>query len=476
MKRPITIVSTISGLLFLTAIIWFGAGIYIDKKNGTAKADARYEKLLSDTKQNFSTHSYGTSEFANNFIQSIGNIDDFSTLKLEINGELVYSYPPGLFSLPSPKLVKTYQETVFSAGKNFTLEASVYLLSPDSIYIHSRFAFILILAGTLIALLVIIMMGSTEKSKDYMSYSDSIRKYADLSSKSTKKEDSIIEKQKDVEEKPKDKEEESKEPQRAEVLPEENAESSSEETISIQFPEEEPVLSKEDEIEWNDEELFDEENQESDSTETEERLTEDEDEGGLDIIDQFEQENQQLADEDLFSDVFEEKDEDTVSEEEKQVSPVTQIQLQAGIEQRLNDYIDNGKSDATLALLKINGLDRGNSISQNIISILKENCSPDNIFEYKADAYALIMPEENLQNSVDKFEELYNKISSYLKNNNAVNEVSVGISSVSKRAIRAERIILEASQALDYASKDPDSPIVAFRANPDKYKEFVENQ
>ena len=66
-------------------------------------------------------------------------------------------------------------------------------------------------------------------------------------------------------------------------------------------------------------------------------------------------------------------------------------------------------------------------------------------------------------------------ITDYLKDNNAANEVSVGISSSSERNVKAERVILEADQALDYASQDPDSPIVAFRANPQKYREFQES-
>ena len=129
---------------------------------------------------------------------------------------------------------------------------------------------------------------------------------------------------------------------------------------------------------------------------------------------------------------------------------------------------------ATVSLIKINGLDRGNAISEKIIAILKEKLNSDLLFEYKADSYAVIS-KENLQAVVDNFEELYNKITDFLRDNNAANEVSVGISSASGRNVNAERILLEAGQALEYASQDMDSPIVAFRANPDKYKEYIES-
>ena len=95
------------------------------------------------------------------------------------------------------------------------------------------------------------------------------------------------------------------------------------------------------------------------------------------------------------------------------------------------------------------------------------------MFEYNSDSYALITKDSDLNKAVEISERLYNNLSDYLKDNNATNEVSIGISSVSKRNITAERILLEADQALIHASQDPDSPIIAFRANPDKYREYM---
>ena len=133
MKKPITIVSSICFLLFLIAIVWLGAGIYTDKKNGSERADSRFSSLLESTQKNFQENQYGTYQFSNNFIKAIGNIDDFSTLKLEINGELVYSYPPEFFTLPSPDLVKSYSQTIYSGEKSLTLKASIYLMKPGSV-------------------------------------------------------------------------------------------------------------------------------------------------------------------------------------------------------------------------------------------------------------------------------------------------------------------------------------------------------
>lgn len=502
MKKPITIVSTICSLIFLAAVIIFAVGIYTDKKAGTIKADARYEALLNATKENFANNSYGSSDFSINFIQAIGNIDDFSSLKLEINGTLVYSYPPTFFSIPSPELIKSYSDTVNVSGKNFTLRASIYLMTPGSIYNHSRLAFIMILVGTLIVGIYIFFTSGSLNDSDYPSRHIKTKKAAPTNSEPVDVKLKNEEAPKDTEEKAIFNPEPEKQEENTKPIfspePENNENTSEEqdkEPVSISFPEATPVFTEEDEQEWNNEELFD------NPQETNEQDTELDNSEGLDIIDQLEQENLALSDEDFFADnsnnldssVSASKEQepteieesvftpnDTPAEPQEQekpqepVSPITQLSLQSSLEEKLgNSILEN--PEATLSLIKINGLDRGNAISENIIAILKESTDNAQLFEYKSDSYATIL-RTDLQTTVDKFEEIYNKISDFLKSNNATNEVSVGISSASKRKITAERIILEASQALDYASQDPDSPIVAFRANPEKYKEFVESK
>ena len=475
MKKPITLVSTICSLLFLAAIIVFASGVYIDKKKGTEKADARYENLLNQTKENFIKNSYGSQEFSINFIQAIGNINDFSSLKLEVNGTLVYSYPPSAFNFPSPELVKSYSDSVNVAGKNFTIRASLYLMTPGSIYNHSRFAFLLILTGTLLVGIFIVFTSGSESSSDD---SYSIRKKSSKDSKSYKQLYSKGTEQEiftpETEEKANSSEEESSSPAKEsesqelsgeslqtgqevqeEELPAQTQESSN--PLSISFPAETPVFDEEDEQEWKNDELFEEESLDKADESVEDVKAE---ESGLDIIDQMEQENLALSDEDFFA-------------EKTPLSPVTNLALQSSLEEKFDEAILSNPN-STLALVKINGLDRGNTISQEIVSILSKVSDNPQIFEYKSDSYAQILSTD-LQTTVDKYEEIYNKIADFLKDNNATNEVSVGISSAGERKIKAERVILEAGQALDYASQDPDSPIVAFRANPEKYREYMES-
>ena len=552
MKKPITIISSISIILFLTAIVWFAAGIYTDKKAGTQKADSRYEKLLNDTRENFSKNAYGSPEFSKSFILAIGNIDDFSSLKLEVNGSLVYSYPPEFFSIPSPELVKSYNENINIGENTFTLKASIYLMKPLSIYNHSKIAFLLILIGTIAVGFYLVLSNASISSPSPSSISQNRKSkpvYRPISENKTSTNPSAEKQELPAKEKsetrtltfeessPKEettisfeevrsfeelsqnnntsKKPESEEEQSISFNenPVKETKSNTFETfspseeISISFDEpsvqeeksvsfDKPFVQDEKSISFDESSVqesksisFDEnssnkhepvfnpeiaENFENESLSNE---TEDED-GGLDIIDQFEQANQELSDEDFFSynsNDSKPEQKSVNNNDSSDISPVTSLFIQASLNQKLDEVI-NLEKQAILVLIKINGLDRGNFISQEVIDILRTVQSNVQIFEYKADSYAIIMRGIDLQAAVDIFEEVYNKIADFLKDNNAVNEVSIGISAVSGRNVDAERVTLEANQALEYASQDPDSPIVAFRANPEKYRKFQESQ
>jgi hypothetical protein len=56
------------------------------------------------------------------------------------------------------------------------------------------------------------------------------------------------------------------------------------------------------------------------------------------------------------------------------------------------------------------------------------------------------------------------------------NDLRIGISSRNRRLVRANRLLLEASRALDKANLEPESPIVAFKSDPEKYKAFVQSR
>jgi len=51
----------------------------------------------------------------------------------------------------------------------------------------------------------------------------------------------------------------------------------------------------------------------------------------------------------------------------------------------------------------------------------------------------------------------------------------IGISTRSGRLIEAKRLMLEASSALEKALNDPHSRVIAFKSDPEKYREYIKS-
>jgi hypothetical protein len=99
----------------------------------------------------------------------------------------------------------------------------------------------------------------------------------------------------------------------------------------------------------------------------------------------------------------------------------------------------------------------------------------DLIFEKGEQGIAVISPNIDLEQSFLKSEEFRERIIKKLPGSSSKTRsgLCVGLSSRSGRLIEAERLMFETSQALLKAMADPVSPIVAFKSDPEKYREFV---
>jgi hypothetical protein len=99
----------------------------------------------------------------------------------------------------------------------------------------------------------------------------------------------------------------------------------------------------------------------------------------------------------------------------------------------------------------------------------------DLIFEKGKRGITLIYPNIDLETGFAKSEEFHNRILSTMSLTTPT-DLCIGLSSRSGRLIDADRILLEASQALDRALQDPVSPVVAFKSDPEKYRAFIKNK
>ncbi len=585
MKRPITIISIISILLFIAALSWFGIGIYQDGKSGSEHNERVFDTLVFKTVNAANQYKIGTPDFSKKFIEAIGKIENYSALRLEANGNLIYSYPPAGFSLPSPSLTNTFKKTQASnGGISLTISASMYSIQTNSVYHYAQFAFVLILLGTSSSLILLVILRDKKEKTDSKTKNDADKnlndeinidygdennifddnaddsEFLDETDEKTENEENPFDKidfgddEDDAEKQINQEKTENLESKDSESEDSESSDSTSnslsENQEKNQFFEscndeadksntayiegnvpktastqENPEIeeAKLEDFDENEEEselpfatdisdgdfdiqdddfsagLKNEKNDEdfsenlNNGSYSESEKTDENDEKTLEETSAINESNAD-ADGSFGEEEKSEKFETNSANENKtgdflsnfdfdenaDISPATGLKMQSSLSENLGEKIKQSldeKKELTLALLKINNLDRGNAISNKLVEILKNDISETaEIFEYNSDGYAIILYDEDLSLCAETFDKIYENMTSYLRENNSTNEVVIGLSSVSGRNVDSQRLETEAAQALSHALEDPDSPIIAFRANPQKYKEYIENK
>ena len=94
--------------------------------------------------------------------------------------------------------------------------------------------------------------------------------------------------------------------------------------------------------------------------------------------------------------------------------------------------------------------------------------------EYGNSGITVIIPNANLEEGITKAESFHARLfNSCFDSFHSKRDFLTGISSRSGRLIEADRILLEAEKALERAKVDAGSPIVAFKSDPEKYREYV---
>lgn len=133
--------------------------------------------------------------------------------------------------------------------------------------------------------------------------------------------------------------------------------------------------------------------------------------------------------------------------------------------------------DISVISLRIAGIDWTKDEGQAVCSRVKELLnSPDLIFEKGDDAFTAALPDTNVNEAISVAEDLYASIDEILAQYESDSIIGIGISSRSLRMISGERLSNEAEVALNHAMEDENSPIVAFKVDPQKYRNFLAAQ
>ena len=95
------------------------------------------------------------------------------------------------------------------------------------------------------------------------------------------------------------------------------------------------------------------------------------------------------------------------------------------------------------------------------------------LFEYGEYGYACLYVNMTIDQAMAISEGIYNEIKKILTANGKDNKVCIGLSTRSLRLVPGERLLKEAAEAADKAAEQVSMPIVAFRVDHKKYRQFL---
>lgn len=415
-NKFITVYTVFTSIVFVFAISFFGFNLYKEYSYGNARTAKKYESVVNSIKGAKSSQSLDS--IINKINDNISNLNDFSYISIKYNNEEIYNYPVNLSKAETvSNLTKNYETTIKTEAGNFNIDCNLYLLRPASIYYYAKISFLIVLIITIITIVLII--------------------YLNLAAESSVSSISITETE--VTEKPAV----NKEPEQTEIITSQvTTEPEVEPEVSNVTTTENTVTETETPIE----------EQTSTSQEKVELPSEEEKPAPLSINDTND-DNENPAG--LFN-------------------PETGFGWESYLITRLDSEINRAiasEIDISLFVIQLPGLERNSELVKNVCNYLAIQFQfKDLLFELKDDCLVAM----KISMDIDEALNLSDKIYADIKNIIQDNECYIGISSRSIRMVSGERLLHEAEEALVHAKDDKDSPIIAFRVDAEKYRQFLE--
>lgn len=456
-KSGISIAAILIASVFVLTIAAFAASVYNDYKSGAESAATRFEKLSSKTAETSGIYPCGSKEFIDAFNSAVGAPNFYELLRLEVDGVEVYQYP----SVPAKSnsfFVKTFSTRIAGGdGARIALSANIYALSPTMIFNRAKIAFIVILAGTLTACILLMYLYLSESDAKAKKNGDG---HESLFDDDAFGEENSFEGDIDLPEEENFSDEKNSQ-ENDDTLEEENLPSEFEgndvaEDSKAALPEN-PVLDNSD-------------------FEDEKKSTQDDSAKNIDA-----RQEEELPPSSPGQTIGPQQISDAAENDEQGLfSPVSGFGWESYLSQRLESELVRAASseqDLALVIVRIPGITSEYEFYSKICAAILETFQyKDFIFEYKDDGFAAIVQDKDVDGAMQSAEKLYSSLMDILKEEKQTAKPIIGISSRSLRLISVDRLKTEAEQALFHAGEDASSPIVAFRVNPEKYRKYISGQ
>jgi len=97
----------------------------------------------------------------------------------------------------------------------------------------------------------------------------------------------------------------------------------------------------------------------------------------------------------------------------------------------------------------------------------------DLTFDWHDNGFALILPNMDLEHGLRMSDEYIKKTCGRSGEKGNRVKIRIGLSARAGRLVEAERLIMEAERALKHAQEDEKSPIVAFKPDPERYRNYI---
>ena len=427
-RKSITVYSIVIVSVFAAVIIFLSYKLGCEYATGRERTGREFDRLASSAQNALLRYDVSSPDFRDAFSKACGNYGDYAFIILKNASKVIFVYPENAESseIRASRLSEIHSSSFRTGGDTYILTASMYLIRPSSVFYYARFSFVVILALTVLTLILIIYLGFANSKYPVSSSADVIEEKTGAAFSETAAENADLPFEDDL---PFDSEIFSA----GNAVPKTETQNDAEKSVQkISYGEFENDV----------------QDTESEYVPPETPFWEDEMQNGFSQND--------------FTDRF---------------SPLTGFHLEQNLEERLDRELVRAASseqDVSLFIVRIQNLSFASSASKRICAYLFERFqSNDMLFEYMTDGFSIIKINMNVDGALEIASSLREDIIKIIKGENMEPKCTVGISSRSMRMLPGKRLIQEAREALENAEADETSPIVAFRADADKYRKFI---
>lgn len=422
-NKFIVVYSVIASLFILFSVSFFAMSLYREFSLGESRTNTNFIRMVSRIK----TASYQNDMYSDNFtaklVQAIGNFDDIAFIDIKIDGGSVLVFPDSKIRPNPSNLTMQYTERTTIHDASLEIDTVMYLLRPTSIHRYARISFLMILIVTIITLILIFYIQMKD-SGDFQSaaevYDDSYPAGDEIATEESAADDepeaaqSVLADSSDAEENPQE----------------------SDDGGTIRWTQADETAS------------FDDAHSVPDSPAKTEPIV-------------------------LQSD--EEKPAAIESEPNGLFSPVTGLGWESYLMTRLENEVNRAAAsemDIALFVIQIPGSKRESETIKKTCGYLAVQFQfKDLLFEYKDDCIVAMKINMSLDEGLNFADKLHADITGIIEADGL--QCFIGLSTRSIRIVAADRLLTEAEQALEHAKENHEN-VIAFRADSEKYRQYLE--